>query len=84
MYKQYRISEWAEFQVWKFLHLLKLAHGKKNLPSKAHRPAESKAFLLTGLFSGEISIPETHSPFGVNQVMKGIEISQWPSHIIQE
>ena len=35
----------------------------------------------------EISIPETHGPFGnfipvrVNQVIKGIEISQWPSHI---
>ena len=35
----------------------------------------------------EISIPENHSPFGncipvrVNQVIKGIEISQWPLHI---
>jgi hypothetical protein len=28
-FKKYRISEWAEFQVWKFLHLQKLAHGKK-------------------------------------------------------
>ena len=25
--KEYRISEWAKFQVWKFLHLQKLAHG---------------------------------------------------------
>ena len=40
------------------------------------------------IFGGEeISIPETHGPFGncipviVNQVIKGIEISQWPSHI---
>ena len=27
--KKYRISEWAEFQVWKFLHLQKLAHGEE-------------------------------------------------------
>ena len=25
--EEYRISECAEFQVWKFLHLQKLAHG---------------------------------------------------------
>ena len=27
--QKYRISEWAEFQVWKFLHLQKLAHCKE-------------------------------------------------------
>jgi hypothetical protein len=37
---EYRISEWEEFQVWKFFHLQKLAHGKKSLPPKGHRPAQ--------------------------------------------
>ena len=46
--QKYRISEWAEFQVWKFLHLQKLAHGKKSLPPKGRRPAGGKAFLPTG------------------------------------
>ena len=32
--RKYRISEWAEFQVWKFLHLQKLAHVKKKLASQ--------------------------------------------------
>ena len=36
-YVKYRISEWAEFQVWKFLHLQTLAHGKKSLPPKGRR-----------------------------------------------
>jgi hypothetical protein len=46
--KKYRISEWAKFQVWKFLHLQKLAHRKKSLPPKGRRPAGGKAFLPTG------------------------------------
>ena len=46
--QKYRISEWSEFQVWKFLHLQKLAHGKKSLPPKGRRPAGGKAFLPTG------------------------------------
>ena len=45
---KYRISDWAEFQVWKFLHLLKLAQGKKSLPPKDCRPAGGKAFLPKG------------------------------------
>ena len=86
--QQYGISEWAEFQVWKFLHLQKLALGKKNLPPKGRRPAVRQGFSSLGLIFGgeEISIPETHGPFRncipvrVNQVMKDIEISQWASH----
>jgi hypothetical protein len=72
---------------WKFLHLQKLAHRKKSLPPKGRRPAGGKAFLPTGEVLGEVFIPETHGPFGncipvrVNQVIKGIEISQWPLHI---
>ena len=63
---KYRISEWAEFHVWKFLHLQKLA-------SRAVGQREARLF-----FPGEISIPETHGPFRncipvrVNQVIKGI------------
>ena len=51
-------------------------------PTKGHMPGGE----------GEVSIPETHGPFGncipvrVNQVIKGIEISQWPGiyRLIQE
>ena len=46
--KKNRISEWAEFQIWKFLYLQKLAHGKKILPPKSRRPAGGKVFLPTG------------------------------------
>ena len=51
---KYRISEWAGFQVWKFLHpkgwknLQKLAHGKKLFPPKGRRPAGCKSFLRKG------------------------------------
>ena len=45
---KYRIYERADFQVWKFLHLQNLAHGKKSLPPKGRRPAGGKAFLPTG------------------------------------
>ena len=69
--KKYRISEWAEFQVWKFLHLQKLAQGKKSLPPKGRRPAGGKIFFpratYWGLFNPwdeEVSIPENHGPFG--------------------
>ena len=54
--EEYRISEWAEFQVWKFLHtkgwknLQKLAHGKKSFPPKGRRAAGGKLFLPTGWF----------------------------------
>ena len=30
--RKYRISEWAEFQVWKFLQLQKLANFKVKFP----------------------------------------------------
>jgi hypothetical protein len=45
---KYRISEWAEFEVWTFFHLQKLAYGKKSLPPKGCRPEGGKAFLPTG------------------------------------
>ena len=52
------------------------------------RVSGMQGFSSHGLIFGgeEISIPETHGPFGncipvrVNQVIKGIKISQWPSH----
>jgi hypothetical protein len=37
------ISEWAEFQVWKFLHLQKLA-GKEKFASQAVGPWEARLF----------------------------------------
>ena len=39
--RKYRISEWAKFQVGKFLHL-------KKLPPKGVRPGGGKTFLPTG------------------------------------
>ena len=75
--QEYRISEWADCQVWKFLHPqgwktpLKLAHGQKFLPPKGRRPAGGKYFFpranLGGFFNPrdeEIFIPDNHGPFG--------------------
>ena len=60
---KYRISEWAEFQAWKFLHLQKLAHGKKSLPPPRANFKVKFPYLK----------PKAHSiPVRVNQVMKGI------------
>ena len=44
--QQYRISKWAEFQVWKFLNLQKLAHGNKSLPLKSRRPQGDTRFFF--------------------------------------
>jgi hypothetical protein len=41
---EYRISEWAEFQVWKFLHLQKLAQGRKACLPRAVGPREARLF----------------------------------------
>ena len=75
--QKYRISEWADCQVWKFLHPqgwktpLKLAQGQKFLPPKGRRPAGGKYFFpranLGGFFNPrdeEIFIPDNHGPFG--------------------
>ena len=58
-----RISEWVEFQVWKFLHLQKLAHGKKSLVYLGPHRKKSLAFCgpmhYQGLqpFGGKLFIP---------------------------
>ena len=74
---KYTISEWADCQVWKFLHPqgwktpLKLAQGQKFLPPKGRRPVGGKYFFpranLGGFFNPrdeEIFIPDNHGPFG--------------------